>query len=61
MPIVSATAKKSKEVLSYYNPKTWKEKGLRWTIGLFVVTYIIFVFIFWFYWSREPDLFDVNA
>lgn len=60
MPIVSATAKKSKEVLGYYNPKVWKEKGLRWTIGLFLVTYLLIVLVLWFYWSREPSLFDVN-
>lgn len=61
MPIVSATAQKSKEVLGYYNPKTWKEKGLRWTIGLFLATYVLVVLVLWFYWSREPDLFDVDA
>jgi hypothetical protein len=61
MPIVSTTAEKSKQFISYYNPKTWQEKGLRWTIGLFLVTYVIIVSVLWFYWSQEPDLFDVNA
>ncbi len=60
MPIISTTAQKSKQLLGYYNPKTWKEKGLMWTAGLFTLTYVIVVFILWFYWSREPDLFDVN-
>lgn len=61
MPIVSTTAKKGKQVLGYYHPKTWKEKGLRWTIGLFLATYMIIVLVLWFYWSREPALFDVDA
>ena len=61
MPIVSSTAKKSKQLLGYYHPKTWKEKGLIWTIGLFLATYVIVVLLLWFYWSSEPDMFDVNA
>jgi len=61
MPIVSKTAQKSKQIFSYYNPNTWKEKGLGWTVSLFIITYLIIVTVLWFYWSREPDLFDVNV
>ena len=61
MPIVSKTAQKSKQIFSYYNPNTWKEKGFGWTISLFTITYLIIVIVLWFYWSREPDLFDVNT
>ena len=59
MPIIKKTAEKSKEVLGYYNPKVWKEKGLKWTLGLFTVTAIIAVFVLMFIWSDEPEPFDV--
>lgn len=59
MPVIKKTAEKSKQVLSYYNPKVWKEKGLKWTLGLFTVTAIIAVFVLMFIWSTEPDPFDV--
>lgn len=61
MPIVSTTAQKSKQIFSYYNPNTWKEKGFKWTVSLFTITYLIIVMVLWFYWSREPDLFDVST
>lgn len=60
MPILSASASGSKKVLDMYHPKTWKEKGLWWTLGLFFVTYLIVVLVLGLYWSREPDTFDVN-
>jgi len=44
-----------------YNPLTWKEKGILWTLGMLLVTYGIIVLILGIYWSREPDLFDVQA
>jgi hypothetical protein len=49
------------KVATYYNPRTWKEKGLWWTAGLFVVTYIIVVIVLGFIWSRSPGEFDVRA
>ena len=61
MPIVSKTTQKSKQIFSYYNPNTWKEKGLTWTVGLFLVTYLIIVTVLWFYWSREPEMFAVDT
>ncbi len=59
MPVIKKTAEKSKEVLGYYNPKVWKEKGLKWTLGLFTVTAIIAVFVLMFIWSDEPEPFNV--
>lgn len=50
----------TKKVIDLYKPSTWKEKGLKWTIGLFLVSLLILNFIFMFYWSREPDQFDVH-
>jgi hypothetical protein len=60
MPAIQKTATKTKEVISYYNPKVWKEKGLKWTLGLFTVTAILAIFILMFIWSAEPAQFDVR-
>lgn len=43
-----------------YHPDTWKEKGLWWTAGLFILTYLIIVVIVGIYWSRSPATFDVH-
>ena len=53
---MGATAK----VINLYKPSTWKEKGLKWTIGMFFVTLILLIIFFMLYWSNEPDQFDVN-
>jgi hypothetical protein len=52
--------KKAATVATYYKPSTWKEKGLWWTAGLFVITYLIVVIILGFYWSRSPGMYDVR-
>ena len=62
----SASATKPKlgekvtKVATYYHPRTWKEKGLWWTLGLFLVTYVIIVVVLGFIWSRSPGEFDVR-
>lgn len=37
--------KKVAKVAHYYHPRTWKEKGLWWTTGLFLLTYLMVVII----------------
>ncbi len=54
---MSAAAK----IIDMYKPSTWKEKGLKWTIGMFFVTLVLLMLLLMFLWSREPDQFDVNA
>jgi hypothetical protein len=49
-----------KRLLILYHPRTWKSKGLNWTVGLIVVTLIVVMIIFSIYWSREPRPFDVQ-
>lgn len=49
------------KVVNMYKPSTWKEKGLKWTIGMFFVTLVFLIFLLMFYWSGEPDRFDVNT
>lgn len=48
------------QVATLYHPRTWKEKGLWWTFGLFLVTYAIVVIVLGFIWSRSPGEFDVR-
>ncbi|UHD15916.1 DUF2333 family protein [Thiocapsa bogorovii] len=48
------------EVVKLYDPRTWREKGLWWTAGLFVVTYILVITILAVFWSRSPATFDVR-
>ncbi|WP_295385930.1 DUF2333 family protein [uncultured Thiodictyon sp.] len=47
-------------VASYYHPRTWREKGLWWTTGLFLITYLVIVVILGIYWSRSPGTFSVH-
>ena len=52
---------KVKHIATLYYPRTWKEKGIWWTGGLFLITYLAVVVILGIYWSRSPDAFDVRA
>jgi len=49
------------KVVSMYKPSTWKEKGLKWTIGMFFITFLLLILLLMFLWSREPSRFDVNT
>ena len=48
-------------IVNLYKPSTWKEKGLKWTIRMFIVTLILLIIFFMLYWSNEPDQFDVTS
>lgn len=48
-------------IVSLYKPSTWKEKGLKWTIGMILMTLLLLILVLMFYWSREPSRFDVNT
>jgi hypothetical protein len=47
------------KVAKAYHPRTWQEKGLWWTLGLFSVTYLVIVVVLGILWSRTPRPFDV--
>ena len=47
-------------LLRLYHPRTWKLKGLNWTIGLAVVSLMLVLTVLATVWSREPELFDVR-
>jgi hypothetical protein len=55
-----ALTKRVAKVATYYHPRTWKEKGVWWTIGLFLITYLILVIVLGIYWSRSPGVYDVR-
>jgi hypothetical protein len=48
-------------LLELYNPRIWRERGMGWTLGLFVVTYLVVVVVLGMLWSRSPEIFDVRA
>jgi hypothetical protein len=56
-PLIGQTISK---VLAVYHPETWREKGLWWTLGLFLLTYVVIVTVLGIYWSRSPSGFDVR-
>lgn len=59
MSILGSSTSKTKQIAGYYHPRTWKEKGFWWTLGLFIVTYLLVVLGLGIYWSIEPDKFEV--
>ena len=50
----------SRRLLQLYHPRTLKEKGLLWSGGLLVVTYVAVTLVLGIYWSREPEPFEVR-
>jgi hypothetical protein len=48
-------------LLDLYNPKVWRERGMAWTGGVFVVTYLVVVVVLGMLWSRSPETFDVRV
>jgi len=50
----------TKVAKAYRRPSTWKEKGLWWTAGLFLVTYLGIVVVLGMIWSTSPRPFDVK-
>jgi hypothetical protein len=52
--------KKMTDVVYLYDPRTWRERGLWWTAGLFLVTALIVMVVLAIFWSRTPGTFDVH-
>ena len=50
----------SRRLLQLYHPRTLKEKGLLWSGGLLVATYVAVTLVLGIYWSREPEPFEVR-
>ncbi len=56
----AALTQQVKHLMTLYNPRVWKEKGMWWTAGLFLITYLVVVVILGIVWSRSPATFDVR-
>ncbi len=50
-----------KAVSSVMKPATWKERGLRWSIGMASFLIVLLMLVLAIYWSRTPAMFDVRA
>ncbi|WP_440870573.1 DUF2333 family protein [Thiocystis violacea] len=59
-PAKKGLAHRGKDLIALYNPRIWKERGLWWTAGLFLLTYVVVVIILGILWSRTPPMFDVR-
>ena len=59
-PRLSHTVTRVKTLYTLYNPRTWREKGLWWTSGLFLITYLVIVVVLGVFWSRSPGPFDAK-
>ncbi|MFW2439980.1 MAG: DUF2333 family protein [Arenicellales bacterium] len=44
---------------SVLKPATWKEKGLRWSLGMATFLITLLMILLSIYWSRTPAMFDV--
>ncbi|CAA6822279.1 MAG: Lead, cadmium, zinc and mercury transporting ATPase (EC (EC; Copper-translocating P-type ATPase (EC, partial [uncultured Thiotrichaceae bacterium] len=47
--------------MRHFDPRFWKEKGLRWTVQFFAVVFLAIQVLLLVVWSREPDAFDIEA
>lgn len=50
----------TKRVQRLYHPTTLRERGLWWTSGLLSVTLVMALLLLGWFWSAEPDAFDVR-
>ncbi len=57
----SALQRLGRSLLALYHPRTWKEKGAVWSLGVVLLTLFVLNLVLGWYWSREPELFDVAA
>ncbi|MDQ2696909.1 MAG: DUF2333 family protein [Pseudomonadota bacterium] len=58
--VAHSTKVGARRLVWLYHPRTWKEKGILWTIGIALVTYLVVAGILGILWSFEPDMFDVR-
>lgn len=54
-------AKGAGKVASMYRPKTWREKGWLWRIGLIIGTIVALILALMFWWSQTPSPITARA
>lgn len=58
--MINNIQKQVKSVGIVLRSATWKEKGLRWSIGMASFLLFLLLLVLAIYWSRTPDMFDVR-
>ena len=41
-----------------YHPRTWRERGILYAVGVLLATYLIIVGVLWLIWDSKPSLFE---
>lgn len=59
-PIPQRVGSGVRKVATLYHPRTWREKGALWALGLLALTYALLIFVLSIWWSFEPDGFNVR-
>ena len=57
--MVNNIQQKARDAGKVLKPATWKEKGLRWSIGMATLILCIVMLTLSIYWSRSPSMFNV--
>lgn len=60
MSVATRSKQGAKKVVDAYKPSTWRDKGWGWRIFMLVFTLGIIIGLLMFWWSHEPDQFDVQ-
>jgi Uncharacterized protein conserved in bacteria len=58
---VKRLPKTAERLVKLYHPRTLRERGLWWSVGLMLITLLVINLVLTIYWDQEPDLFDVRA
>lgn len=56
---VGALKRGGRQLTKFYNPQTLRSRGILWSLWVGAVTVLVLASVVGFYWSREPELFDV--
>ena len=57
--MINNIQQKARDAGKVLKPATWKEKGLRWSIGMATLILCIVMLTLSIYWSRSPSMFNV--
>ena len=58
--MINNIQQKARDAGTVLKPATWKEKGLRWSIGMATLILCIVMLTLSIYWSRSPSMFNVT-
>lgn len=52
---------RTSQFIDLYRPRTWRVKGLFWTLGLLLITLVVILALIGIYWSLEPRPLEPSA